>query len=117
MRVTFTLLALTIAAPAAAQSPITTWCGGGVTGGGTITRLARTTASAPETATPLGQDEAAFRRWTAALNAAGLSRLPSTAPGNMTCTLSQGTTTLRWPGGPPPAAVAGVVEEMRRWRP
>ncbi|WP_439548269.1 hypothetical protein [Falsiroseomonas sp.] len=126
MRAILVTLGLALATPAWAQSPVTAWCGGGVTGGGngtritpdgTITRLSRNTAGSPEVATPLGQDEAAFRRWTAALAAVGFSRLASQPPGNMTCTLSQGTTTLRWPGGQPPEAVAGVFAELRGWRP
>lgn len=131
MRVFAAMLGLVLAGPACAQAPITAWCGGGVTGGGQgtritpdgrITRLSRSTFAAPETATPLGEDEAAFQRWSAALAAAGFTRLPTGSPGNMTCSLSQGTTTIRWPGFTPPAtvapaAVAQVFGELRAWRP
>ncbi len=130
MRVFLVAAVLALATPAAAQTPITAWCAGGVTGGGNgtrimpdgrILRLSRTTAAAPEVATPLGEDEAAFRRWDAILAAAGFIRMGGGAPGNMTCSLSQGTTTIRWPGTTPPPdlppPVGQVFGELRGWRP
>jgi hypothetical protein len=130
MRLGVVLAVLMLATPAAAQEAITAWCAGGVTGGGTATRidpdgsvtaLRRPTATSGEIATPLGSDPAAFRRFTEALASAGFPRLPREAPGNMTCGLTQGATRLTWAGTAAPAAlppaVAEVFTALRAWRP
>lgn len=129
MRVIWAAMGVLLALPVQAQ-PITAWCAGGATGGGggtriapegTVTRLVRARAGAPEVATPLGADPAAYARWHAALAAAGFANLPQGQPGNMTCGLSQGGAAMRWAGlGVPealPEPVARVFRELRGWRP
>ncbi len=126
--------ALLLTPATAGAESLTAWCGGGFTGGGSgmriagdgaVTRLARTTAAAPLALSPLGQDQAAFRRWSAALEAAGFAALRLNQPGNMTCSLVLETGAARhavaWPGITAPAGlpapVVTVFEELRRWAP
>ena len=126
MRVILVVLGLLGATPVLAQSPITAWCGGGVTGGGvgtrimpdgTIIRLNRATATASQTITLLGQDQAAYARWNEALARAGFAAMRRGEFSNMTCSLSQDRTTVLWPINAPPPALAEVFREIQGWRP
>lgn len=127
-------LALLLAAPALAQDRISTWCGGGVTGGGggrgvaadgTIIVQRRSMAAGPVGETPLGRDEAAYRRWRAALDEAGFATLRHQQPGNMSCSLALESAGARhavtWAGTTPPAtlppAVRAVFLELNGWTP
>jgi hypothetical protein len=127
-------LALLLAGPALAEDRIATWCGGGVTGGGggreitadgNIKSFRRTLAAGSASETPLGRDEAAYRRWRAALDEAGFATLRYRQPGNMSCSLvlhgAGGRHDVTWAGNtPPPAlpqAVRAVFEELSRWTP
>lgn len=123
------LLLLLGSAPAWAQAPITAMCAGGFTGGGggmritpdgTVSRIRQTLAEG-QRAEAVGSDPEAYRRWNAALDVAGFDRMAGGAPGNITCRLTRGPTTLRWgsPDIPPglPAPFAQVFRELRGWVP
>lgn len=127
-------LAFLVALPALAQDRITTWCGGGVTGGGggrsiaadgTIIAQRRSLAAGPASETPLGRDEAAYRRWRAALDEAGFGSLRHQRPGNISCSLALESAGVRhaitWSGTTPPAAlppaVRAVFLDLNGWTP
>ena len=121
------VVALALLLGAAGEAPgdaIVAYCGGGVTGGGSgtrieadgaVLRLRRPLAGAPLEETRAGQP-APYARITALLDAAGFERMPRGTPANMTCSITrqQGGRShqVMWPAGQPPAPLRPALREI-----
>lgn len=104
---------------------ITSYCGGGVTGGGgglriapdgAVVRLRRPHAGAPLEETRLEDRAEAYARIAALLDTARFERMPRGEPSNMTCSLARrrgGQSHLvMWGIGRAPAALQPALREM-----
>jgi hypothetical protein len=123
-----TLALVPLLAGAAGPLPreaITTYCGGGVTGGGggvqitpdgAVTRFRRPRAGAPVEETPLEGLSAPYARIAAMLDQAGFARMPRGEPSNMTCSLTWqrpgGRHQVLWGIGRAPAALQPALREI-----
>ena len=108
------LLALLAGAPgqAGAAEMLRYFCSGGVTGAGggvsvdadgSVSRLSMSNYASAVLSTPVPGQPQPVADWARTLEQAGFRRIPSGAPGNMTCTLAlitpEGRHAIRWAGG------------------
>lgn len=130
-----TLWLTAIVFPAVAEDRIALSCFGGIIGGGVVTFIApngvvsrydcagpgEARCAAPQ---PLGDDSAAYARWTAALDRAGFKAIEKQSFGNVTCDLTRErggqVHSVAFNGLPDsssglPSAVATVVRELGTW--
>jgi hypothetical protein len=123
-----TLALVPLLAGAAGPLPreaITTYCGGGATGGGgglqlmpdgSVTRVRRPRAGAPVEETVLEGRSAPYARIAAMLEQAGFARMPRGEPSNMTCSLTWqrpgATHQVMWGIGRAPAALQPALREI-----
>ena len=107
------------------EDAITSYCGGGVTGGGgglritsdgTVVRLRRPLAGAPVEETRIEDRAAPYARIAALLDAVGFDRMPRGAPSNMTCSLTRRrggqSHQVMWGIGRTPAALQPALREI-----
>lgn len=118
------VVALPLLLGAAGEAPgdaIVAYCGGGVTGGGSGTRIEADGAvlrlRRPLAGAPLEETRTApHARIAALLDAAGFENIPRGTPASMTCSITwqQGGRShqMMWPAGQPPASLRPTLREI-----